>query len=108
MKTYMSFNEILKVVLIRKLLNISLKNEISFVVLRSIKNRHLCRFFITYFYHLEINIKSKITLSEYLLFKQEFEGLVLEKYHLHFLTKDGLLQKFYYIGYCHHKILLKF
>lgn len=34
MKTYMSFNEILKVVLIRKLLNISLKNEISFVVLR--------------------------------------------------------------------------
>lgn len=35
MKTYMSFNEILKVALIRKLLNISLKNEISFVVLRS-------------------------------------------------------------------------
>ena len=34
MKTYLSFNEILKVAFVRKLLNISLKNEISFVALR--------------------------------------------------------------------------
>lgn len=34
MKTYLSFNEILKVALVGKLLNISLKKEISFVVLR--------------------------------------------------------------------------
>lgn len=45
MKTYMSFNEILKVALIRKLLNISLKNEISFVVLRY-KKPPFWRFFI--------------------------------------------------------------
>lgn len=35
MKTYLSFNEILKVAFVPKLLNISLKNEISFVVLRT-------------------------------------------------------------------------
>ncbi|GEM_PF-2891377 len=34
MKTYLSLNEILKVAFVRKLLNISLKKEISFVVLR--------------------------------------------------------------------------
>lgn len=34
MKTYLSFNEILKVAFVPKLLNISLKKEISFVVLR--------------------------------------------------------------------------
>ena len=33
MKTYLSFNEILKVAFVRKLLNISLKKEISFVFL---------------------------------------------------------------------------
>ena len=39
MKTYLSFNEILKVAFVPKLLNISLKNEISFVVLRISKKR---------------------------------------------------------------------
>ena len=37
MKTYLSFNEILKVALVGKLLNISLKKEISFVVLRRVR-----------------------------------------------------------------------
>ncbi len=44
MKTYLSFNEILKVALVGRLLNISLKKEISFVVLRDTCNditRHM-------------------------------------------------------------------
>lgn len=44
MKTYLSFNEILKVAFVRKLLNISLKKEISFVVLR-LKNPAPCGIF---------------------------------------------------------------
>lgn len=39
---------------------------------------------------------------------QEYVKLVLGKYHPHFLTMGGSLQKFYYIGWHHHKILLKF
>lgn len=52
MKTYLSFNEILKVAFVPKLLNISLKNEISFVVLR------IPSFMAGFFIQLKLKIKT--------------------------------------------------
>lgn len=63
MKTYMTFNEILKVALIRKLLNISLKNEISFVVLRSKKPANKRVFYIYQINHIYVQNFNRVYIN---------------------------------------------